>query len=127
MKQRLAKTHGASGFMKQRSEQVLPSLIQDSKNVSHADTGSSKVPGGSRKRMTRVATAKEKFDPVNPFSYWLLGTDGCNEQFDKEAAQKRSLMNPNKPGGIKVPVYDRLSKTHGKPMREGYFRGLKSE
>lgn len=126
MELRMARTHATGGFSKQRSEQVLPSLIQDSKNASQADIPSSKGAGASRKRMTRVATAKDKFDPVNPFSYWLLGTDACNERFDKEAAHKRSLIHANRTDGFRAPVYERLSKAHGKPNREGYFRGLKS-
>lgn len=43
---------------------------------------------GAKKNSTgfkfKRLTQEKRFDPANPFTFWMKGTDGCNDEFERE-------------------------------------------
>lgn len=69
------------------------------------------------------------FDPENPFTHWLLGTDACNEEFERQRQAKRQAISA---GGSRAKRLSRLKQptgrgAGGKNTREGFFRQLKND
>lgn len=81
----------------------------------------------SRYRFRRTEGNAKKYDPENPFTFWLQGTDKCNEDFQQEKETKRAHIKSAQSDNRRVPHYDRLSKKPGTETREGFFRKLRNE
>lgn len=110
----LSKTY-AGGFSK-NSESRPQSLTATAENK----------PQIKKFKFKRVVQER-KYDPANPFTYWLKGTDACNEDYDREQEKKRHKVMSANSDGRRVPYYNRLSKPAGVYTREGFFRKLKNE
>ena len=80
-----------------------------------------------RRFRVRRANPEKVYDPKNPFTHWLRGTDACNEEFDKEKERRKYQAKSAGSDGRRLPYHDRLSKPAGVYTREGFFRKLKNE
>jgi hypothetical protein len=67
------------------------------------------------------------FDPENPFTFWLKGTDKLNDELEEEKELKRFHIKSAQSGGRRIPYYERLNKKPGTQTREGFFRKLRNE
>ena len=78
----------------------------------------------------RRIVRERKYDENNPFTYWMKGTDKCNEEYEEEERVKRQKIRSAVGRGEEGrggEWWERLSKGGGRQTREGYFRQLKSE
>jgi len=114
--------------MQDRLSKTQTSGFGRSQHQSDRGAADERQPQPTRPRFRlRNGSAQHQFDPENPFTYWMKGTDACNEDFETEKELKRQKIQSATHEGRKIPYYERLSKDNKLYTREGYFRKLKNE
>lgn len=82
---------------------------------------------GERRFRLKRSNQDKVYDPNNPFTHWLKGTDACNRDDEIEKQRRRKQAKSAGSDGRRVPFYERLSKPIGKYTREGFYRKLNHE
>lgn len=81
-------------------------------------------------KVNRPRPKPKVFDPANPFTHWLKGTDQLNRESEIEKNEKKAKRDQAKSANSesrRVQHFEYLSKNPGTYTREGFFRKLRNE